>query len=134
MDSSLYFGQIRHRRFAAASHEFTYPLFMAFLGIDRIPEVMGRSRLSSYNWWNWASFDERDHFGDPQIPLAQPSGRRRGRARTIAPGRPDFFVTAARARLISSWPRPTIHPANPTTTGWMRNRQSSAATRSATEP
>ena len=69
MDSSLYFGQIRHRRFTPASHEFSYPLFMAFLDIDRIPEVMGRSSLSSYNRWNWASFDDRDHFGDPQIPL-----------------------------------------------------------------
>lgn len=69
MDSALYFGKLRHRRFAPVSHEFTYPLFMVFLDIDRIPEVMGRSRLSSYQRWNWASFDERDHFGDPRIPL-----------------------------------------------------------------
>ncbi len=69
MDSALYSGVLRHRRFAPASHEFSYPLFMAFLDIDRIPEVMDRSRFSSYNRWNWASFDERDHFGDPRLPL-----------------------------------------------------------------
>lgn len=69
MDSALYSGSLRHRRFAPKAHEFTYPLFMAFLDIDRIPETMRRSRLSSYNRWNWASFDERDHFGNPNISL-----------------------------------------------------------------
>ncbi len=69
MDSSIYCGKLRHRRFSPAVHDFTYPLFMAFLDIDNIPAVMNRSRLSSYNRWNWASFDERDHFGDPKLPL-----------------------------------------------------------------
>ena len=39
---------------------------MALLDIDRIPEIDGACRRSSsYNRFNWASFDERDHFGDP---------------------------------------------------------------------
>jgi DUF1365 family protein len=69
MDSAIYCGKLRHRRFSPTSHDFTYPLFMAFLDIDNIPAVMARSRLSSYNRWNWAGFDERDHFGDPTLPL-----------------------------------------------------------------
>jgi DUF1365 family protein len=42
---------------------------MTFLDIDRIPELMRISRFSSYNRWNWASFAERDHFGDPARSL-----------------------------------------------------------------
>jgi DUF1365 family protein len=69
MDSALYIGKLRHRRFSPRAHEFTYPVYMAFLDIDRLPELMRISRFASYNRWNWTSYDERDHFGDPQIPL-----------------------------------------------------------------
>lgn len=69
MESALYFGTLRHRRFRPVEHAFTYNLFMALLDIDEIPQVMSRSRLSSYNRWNWASFDERDHLGDPAVAL-----------------------------------------------------------------
>ncbi|MCX6924106.1 MAG: DUF1365 family protein, partial [Verrucomicrobia bacterium] len=71
MQPAIYAGTLRHRRFEPARHEFTYPLFMAFLDVDRIPEQMKASRFTSYNRFNWASFDERDHFGDPALPLRQ---------------------------------------------------------------
>ncbi|MEP7352231.1 MAG: DUF1365 domain-containing protein [Acidobacteriota bacterium] len=71
MESALYFGTLRHRRFRPVPHEFHYNLFMAFLDIDRIPEVMSRSLFSSYNRTNWASFQQRDHFGDPRQSLRQ---------------------------------------------------------------
>ncbi len=71
MDSGLYVGTLRHRRFRPASHEFTYPVFMAMLDIDRLPELMKVSPFTSYNRWNWASFCERDHFGDPRLPLRE---------------------------------------------------------------
>lgn len=69
--SALYFGSIRHRRFRPAKHEFEYPLFMAFLDVERIPALMQVSRLASYNRWNWASFYESDHFGDVRQTLRQ---------------------------------------------------------------
>lgn len=65
----LYVGRLRHVRRAPRAHAFTYPVFHAFLDIDRIPEAMAVSPLTSYNRWNWASFQERDHFGDPGQPL-----------------------------------------------------------------
>lgn len=71
MESALYFGSVRHRRFRPAKHEFEYPLFMAFLDVERIPLLMRTSRLASYNRWNWASFYEIDHFGDVRKPLRQ---------------------------------------------------------------
>jgi DUF1365 family protein len=69
MESAIYFGSVRHRRFEPVRHEFTYPLFMAFLDIDRIPELMKTSRLTSYERFNWATYRESDHFGDPALPL-----------------------------------------------------------------
>jgi len=69
MDSALYRGNLRHRRFQPREHSFTYPVFMAFLDIDRLPELMNISPFSSYNSWNWTSYHERDHFGDSQKSL-----------------------------------------------------------------
>ena len=65
----LYTGTLRHRRFRPRKHEFTYKLFMAWLDIDRIPELMAQSPWTSYNRFNWAGFEERDHFGDPRLSL-----------------------------------------------------------------
>jgi uncharacterized protein len=81
MQPGIYFGTLRHRRFEPVRHEFTYPVFMVLLDIDRIPQLMSVSRLASYNRFNWASFDERDHFGDPRLPL-----RERLRADAVASG------------------------------------------------
>jgi DUF1365 family protein len=71
LESAFYFGTLRHRRFEPVRHEFSYGLFMAFLDIDRIPELTRISKFLSYNRWNWASFDERDHFGDARLPLRE---------------------------------------------------------------
>lgn len=68
-ESAIYTGTVRHRRFHPVRHDFSYSLFMAFLDIDRIPELMQQSRVSGYNRWNWASFHQSDHFGDPAQPL-----------------------------------------------------------------
>jgi DUF1365 family protein len=71
IDSGLFVGTLRHRRFTPIAHAFTYPLFMALLDIDRVPQLMRVSRLTSYNRWNWASFDDRDHLGDPTRTLRE---------------------------------------------------------------
>jgi DUF1365 family protein len=64
MDSAIYIGTLRHRRFLPKRHDFTYSIFMVSLDIDRIPELMSVSPFTSYNRWNWASFYDADHFGD----------------------------------------------------------------------
>ena len=96
MESAIYSGTLRHRRFKPTRHEFTYPVFMTFLDIDRIPELMRVSPFASYNRFNWASFCERDHFGDPTSPL-----RERLRADAAAegirlPDGPIFLLTHLR--------------------------------------
>lgn len=67
----IYLGTLSHRRFTPRRHEFDYPIFMVLLDVDRIPELMSVSRLTSRNRFNWASFDDRDHVGDPSLPLRQ---------------------------------------------------------------
>ena len=69
--SGLFVGTLRHRRFTPVPHAFTYPLFMALLDVERVPELMRASPLTSHNRWNWASFDDRDHLGDPARPLRE---------------------------------------------------------------
>jgi DUF1365 family protein len=65
----LYVGTIRHRRFTPRPHDFEYRLFMVLLDVDGIEQAMTASRLTSYNHWNWASFHDSDHVGDPSQPL-----------------------------------------------------------------
>jgi DUF1365 family protein len=55
-EAGLYTGTLRHRRFRPRPHAFTYNLFMAWLDIDRIPELMAHAPWTSYNRFNWASF------------------------------------------------------------------------------
>jgi DUF1365 family protein len=66
---AIYRGTLRHRRFHPVRHEFTYPLFLAYLDVDQIPELMQVSRWCSYNRWNWASFQESDHLAGPGAPI-----------------------------------------------------------------
>ncbi|MEO6212529.1 MAG: DUF1365 domain-containing protein [Vicinamibacterales bacterium] len=71
IESGLFVGTLRHQRLTPVRHAFTYPLFMVLLDIDHVPELMRVSRVTSHNRWNWASFDDRDHLGDPARPLRE---------------------------------------------------------------
>ncbi len=69
--AGIYVGSLRHRRFSPVPHAFTYPVFMVLLDVDRLGELMATSRLTSWNRFNWATFDDRDHLGDPSRPLRE---------------------------------------------------------------
>ena len=69
MESALYVGKLRHRRFTPRTHAFSYPVYMAFLDVDRLPELMRISAFSSYNKWNVTAYCERDHFGNSAASL-----------------------------------------------------------------
>jgi DUF1365 family protein len=71
MESGLYVGKLRHRRFSPRTHAFSYPVYMAFLDVERLPELMRASPFASYNRWNWTAYCERDHFGDPRRSLRE---------------------------------------------------------------
>jgi len=96
IDSGLFVGTLRHRRFTPVAHAFTYPLFMALLDVDRVPELMNRSRLTSHNRWNWATFDDRDHLGDPSRPLRERLIVDAARHGIEVPAGPIFLLTHLR--------------------------------------
>ena len=96
MESAIYFGTVKHRRFRPVPHCFSYGLFMAFLDIDHIPELTKVSRLLSYNRFNWATYDERDHFGDPALPLRQRLKLNAAAQGLTLPDGPVFLLTNLR--------------------------------------
>jgi DUF1365 family protein len=69
---------------------------MAWLDIDRIPETMGRSRWTSHNRFNWASFDDRDHLGDPSRPLRERLARDARAHGVTLPDGPIYLLTHLR--------------------------------------
>lgn len=72
MNSQLYIGKIRHRRFSPRRHEFTYRLFMLYLDLAELDTVFrGRWLWSAGRRWALARFRREDHFGDPARPLAE---------------------------------------------------------------
>lgn len=60
VESCIYEGSVRHRRFAVADHEFRYKVFMMLVDIDHVQQVTSRSWLWSFNRPNIASFHESD--------------------------------------------------------------------------
>jgi len=96
MESAIYTGLLRHRRYRPRRHEFAYRLFMAYLDVDRLPELMRVSPFASYNRWNWATFDERDHLGDPSRPLRERLAADAAAHGLALPGGPIFLLTHLR--------------------------------------
>jgi DUF1365 family protein len=96
MESALYVGKLRHRRFSPRAHSFSYPVYMAFLDIDRLPELMRVSPFASYNGWNWTAFCDRDHFGDPQQTLRDRLTGDAARNGVALPDGPIFLLTHLR--------------------------------------
>lgn len=69
MNSCIYAGKVRHRRFRPARHEFQYSLFWLYLDLDELPEILRRQRLLSDRKLAVASFRRSDHLGDASTPL-----------------------------------------------------------------
>jgi len=95
-EPAIYRGVLQHRRFAPKEHAFEYPVFMAFLDVDRIEELVGVSPLLSHNRWNWATFDERDHLGDPSLPLRERLAGDAARHGLALPDGPIYLLTNLR--------------------------------------
>jgi uncharacterized protein len=69
MQSALYFGTVRHRRYAPTPHAFTHRLYMAWLDLSELDSVF-RDR------WFWSTrrraiswLRRADYLGDPRISL-----------------------------------------------------------------
>lgn len=69
--SCLYEGSVRHRRHGALRDEFHYPLFMAYLDLDELPEAFDGRLLWSARRPALAWFRRADYLGDPDLPLRE---------------------------------------------------------------
>lgn len=71
MHSAIYRGYLRHRRHHPHDHRFSYPVFMMYLDLDELDEVLARSPFWSRKAWRPARFERSDYLGDPRVPLAE---------------------------------------------------------------
>lgn len=69
MESCLYVGRVRHRRFRPVEHAFEVPLFMTYLDLAELDEVFRGRWLWSARRPALARFRREDHLGDPEAPL-----------------------------------------------------------------
>jgi DUF1365 family protein len=71
MNSCLYVGHIRHRRFAPRRNDFRYRIFLCCIDLAELPGLFDRRWLWSARRPAPAWFRRADFHGDPSIPLDQ---------------------------------------------------------------
>jgi DUF1365 family protein len=71
MQSCIYAGSVRHRRFSPVANEFRYGIFMMYLDLGELDHLFD-------GYWFWSArraapawFRRADHYGDPRQPLDQ---------------------------------------------------------------
>lgn len=69
LQSAIYRGSVRHRRFSPRPHAFNFPLFMVYLDLAELDEVFSMTRLWSASRPAPARFLRREYLGDPDQPL-----------------------------------------------------------------
>lgn len=69
MQSGIYEGKVRHRRFTPVPHDFQYRLCLLYLDLSELTEVFRGSWLWSASRPAPVRFKRSDHLGDPTIPL-----------------------------------------------------------------
>ena len=69
MQSCLYQGFVRHRRFQPVVRQFSYWLAYLYLDLDELPQLLQRLPLLSDRRFAWASCYRPDHLGAREQPL-----------------------------------------------------------------
>ena len=70
MNSRLYMGEVRHRRRADRTRAFTYHIFMPYLDLDELPELLDPFWLWSARRPAPAWFRRADYLRPTELPLA----------------------------------------------------------------
>lgn len=71
MNSCIYEGTVRHRRFSPKEHFFSYKLFMLYIDLSEIDSIFQGRLLWSAKRPAVARFVRSDYFGDPSESLDQ---------------------------------------------------------------
>jgi len=69
VQSGIYIGHVRHRRFLPIENSFRYALFLVLADLAEMEQAFRASPFWSVNRFNLACFLRKDHFGDPGTPL-----------------------------------------------------------------
>ncbi|WP_041170321.1 DUF1365 domain-containing protein [Vibrio sp. EJY3] len=70
MNSRLFIGNVRHRRFTPVSHELNYSLFMPAIDVDEIDQLEKKVWGFGTRWWHWARFKRSDYVGEGSLKKA----------------------------------------------------------------
>lgn len=69
MYSAIYQGTLRHRRFTPHANAFWYQVFMMYLDLDEIQDVLNLSPFWSDKPWRPVQFRRSDYLGPTDLPL-----------------------------------------------------------------
>jgi hypothetical protein len=69
LESAVYEGWVRHRRYEPKPHDFRYRMFQLYLDLSELDRVFAGARLWSVGRRNVAWFRRADYHGDPARPL-----------------------------------------------------------------
>ncbi len=96
MNSALYTGRVRHRRFSPTTNDFTYSVQMFLLDLAELDTVFAGRRLWSTGRPAPVWFRRADHFGPPEQPLDGAVRDRVERETGTRPGGPILLLTNLR--------------------------------------
>ncbi|GAB3521524.1 DUF1365 domain-containing protein [Photobacterium alginatilyticum] len=65
MNSGLYVGTVRHRRFTPVEHSFSYPMFMSLIDLDELEELQKTVKGFGKSVLNFARFRTQDFMNAP---------------------------------------------------------------------
>jgi DUF1365 family protein len=71
MNSAIYVGKVFHSRLLPKKHSFSYRVFMSFLDLDEIDDVLAEFRLLSERSFSPLQVKREDFHGDPSTSIKQ---------------------------------------------------------------
>lgn len=76
MHSCIYEGQVRHRRFSPAIHEFNYKLYLAYIDLDELDTVFDKRWFWSSKRTALARLKRTDYIGDSSVSIKDAVNKR----------------------------------------------------------
>jgi DUF1365 family protein len=68
--SAIYIGRVRHRRLDTVRHAFSVRLYMLYIDLDELPQLLSKRWWCSARRWAPLRFCREDYLGPPALPLA----------------------------------------------------------------
>ncbi|MEP2650953.1 MAG: DUF1365 domain-containing protein [Paraglaciecola sp.] len=62
LNSGIYAGKVRHRRYKHANHSFSYTLYMLAIDLDEVPQLFTQSSFLGEKWYHLIRFNQKDYI------------------------------------------------------------------------